>query len=185
MKATWEDSNSSSSDEEDEGEIANMCFMALEDDEVYLSDLEDSKPSYDELENAFDELYITFEKLKLKYNVLKKKHSLATSDLDSLNDEQGNLKLENEELKLKVSTLEIENKAFKDKVTRQNTILEKFTQGSKALENILNHQRCVFDKSGLGYKPHKNEKYFKNFFVKAKSSNESLHTCTFATRMDI
>jgi hypothetical protein len=50
------------------------------------------------------------------------------------------------------------------------------------LENILNSQRCVFDKSGLGYKPYKNEKYFKNFFVKAKSSNESFHICNFCNK---
>ena len=31
---------------------------------------------------------------------------------------------------------------------------------------ILANQKCVFDKRGLGYKTSKNEKYFKNYFVK-------------------
>ena len=31
---------------------------------------------------------------------------------------------------------------------------------------ILASKKCVFDKRGLGYKTSKNEKYFKNYFVK-------------------
>ena len=31
-------------------------------------------------------------------------------------------------------------------------------------------QKCIFDKKGLGYKPFKNKKYFKNYFVKEASS---------------
>ena len=35
---------------------------------------------------------------------------------------------------------------------------------------ILVSQKCIFDKKGLGYKPFKNKKYFKNYFVKEASS---------------
>ena len=35
---------------------------------------------------------------------------------------------------------------------------------------ILASQNYIFDKKGLGYKPFKNKKYFKNYFVKEASS---------------
>ena len=38
---------------------------------------------------------------------------------------------------------------------------------------ILASQKCFFDKQGLGYKPSKNKKYFKNYFVKEASSFSS------------
>ena len=44
---------------------------------------------------------------------------------------------------------------------------------------IFASQKCVFDKRGLGYNSSKNEKYFKNYFIK-ESTSESLSTiCNF------
>lgn len=83
-----------------------------------------------------------FEKLSFKHTTLKNMHSLVTKDFDSLNNGQINLKQD----------------------CSSNTILEKFTQGSKTLKNIINIQICVFDKSDLGYKHHVNQKYFKSYF---------------------
>ena len=47
---------------------------------------------------------------------------------------------------------------------------------------ILTSQKCVFDKKGLGYKTSKNEKYFKNYFVKESTSESSSTICNFCGR---
>ena len=47
---------------------------------------------------------------------------------------------------------------------------------------ILASQKCVFDKRGLGYKFSKNEKYFKNYFVKESTSESSSTICNFCGR---
>jgi hypothetical protein len=65
-------------------------------------------------------------------------------------------------------------------VDKLNTTLAKFTQGSKILNTILINQICVFNKRGLGYQLKKNQKYLKNYFVKAKKSynpNQTCHYC--------
>ena len=66
MKATWDDDNESESDEEAQEEIANMCFMAIDnevkslelDDDDLLDDEIDEKPSYDELLDDFNNLHM-------------------------------------------------------------------------------------------------------------------------------
>ena len=47
------------------------------------------------------------------------------------------------------------------------------------LDNLLNSQKCVFDKGGLGYKPNLKQKYYKNYFVKNTSINNQVvcHYC--------
>jgi hypothetical protein len=74
------------------------------------------------------------------------------------------------------------NKDLTEKLEKQKFTLEKFTQGTKALDIILGNQRCVFDKCGIQYKPKINQKYFKNFFVKAKSRNEPKITCSYCNK---
>ena len=49
---------------------------------------------------------------------------------------------------------------------------------------ILASQKCVFDKRGLGYKTSKNEKYFKNYFVKESTSESSSTICNFVVDDD-
>ena len=45
---------------------------------------------------------------------------------------------------------------------------------------ILASQKCVFDKQqGLGFKSSKNQKYFKNYFVKESTSTSPFTTCNF------
>lgn len=58
MKATWDDNNESES-EEKENEVANMCFMAITNDEVTNSS---SSNSFYDLDNEVDE-NPTYEKL--------------------------------------------------------------------------------------------------------------------------
>ena len=47
---------------------------------------------------------------------------------------------------------------------------------------ILASKKCVFDKRGLRYKTSKNEKYFKNYFVKESTSESSSTICNFCGR---
>ena len=67
MMATWNE-NEESSEKEKEKEVANMCFMVIDDlDEV------NSNFSDEDMHDVFKELYEDFEKLSLKNNSLKKK----------------------------------------------------------------------------------------------------------------
>ena len=47
---------------------------------------------------------------------------------------------------------------------------------------ILASQKCVFDKQGLRFKSLKNQKYFKNYFVKESTSASPSTTCNFFGR---
>ena len=47
---------------------------------------------------------------------------------------------------------------------------------------VLANQKCIFDQNGLGYKPFKNEKYFKNYFVKEASSFSPSIICNLCGR---
>lgn len=92
MKATWDDSDESGSESENE-EVANFCFMAHsdkedeQDDEVTLDPL-----SYDELFEAFENMQNDLEKLGSKYVMLKKKYNVLTSENKSLLDDIACLK---------------------------------------------------------------------------------------------
>ena len=46
----------------------------------------------------------------------------------------------------------------------------------------LTSQKCIFDKQGLGFKSSKNQKYFKNYFVKKSTSESPSTTCNFCGR---
>ena len=59
MMATWNESEESF-EEENEKEVANMCFMAIDELEV------NSNLSDEDIHNVFEELHEDFEKLSLK-----------------------------------------------------------------------------------------------------------------------
>ena len=68
MIATWSESEDESSEEEKEKEVANMCFIAIDElDEV------NSNISDEDIHDAFEELQDDFKKLGLKNVSLKKK----------------------------------------------------------------------------------------------------------------
>ncbi|RVW70631.1 hypothetical protein CK203_056516 [Vitis vinifera] len=76
MMATWSESEESS-EEEKEKEVANMCFMAIDDlDEV------NSNSSDEDMHVIFEELYEDFEKLSLKNNSLKKRIQELEKELE-------------------------------------------------------------------------------------------------------
>ena len=66
---TWSESEESS-EEEKEKEVANICFMAIDElDEVNSNFIDE------DMHDVFEELYEYFEKLSLKNNSLKKENS--------------------------------------------------------------------------------------------------------------
>ena len=67
MMATWSESEESS-EEENEKEVANMCFMVINELDEVNSNFSDK-----DMHDVFKELYEDFEKLSLKNNSLKKK----------------------------------------------------------------------------------------------------------------
>ena len=68
---------------------------------------------------------------------------------------------------------------LRKKSNELNEIFFKFINGQKMLDNVLNSQKCVFDKGGLGYKPNLKQKYYKNYFVNNTSINNQVacHYC--------
>ncbi|GAV90720.1 UBN2 domain-containing protein, partial [Cephalotus follicularis] len=66
-ETTWDDSDPSSSDEESDGEVANIAFMAIEEEEE-----DEVQFSFDELQNAYESLYNEYENVCLKNKSLKK-----------------------------------------------------------------------------------------------------------------
>ena len=72
---------------------------------------------------------------------------------------------------------EIQN--LKKESNNLNDIVLKFTKGQKNLELLLGSQKCAFDKSGIGYKPHAKQKFYKIFFVKPTPKVEVNATCNY------
>ena len=62
MVARWSDSDYS-----DDDEIANLCFMALEEPKVTSNSCDSNPYTFDELQDAFEELAINFDSMNLRY----------------------------------------------------------------------------------------------------------------------
>lgn len=62
---------------------------------------------------------------------------------------------------------------------------EKFSNGQKAFNMILASQKYIFfiKKKKMGYKTHKNEIYYKNYFVQEASSINPYTICNFLWEM--
>ena len=68
---TWDESEEEDQEEEKQEEIANMCFMALNDEVEIQNSLVDDDTLYDELSIAYDKLLTNFKKLATKATLLK------------------------------------------------------------------------------------------------------------------
>ena len=111
MIAAWGESESkSSSDEESDSKVANLSFMAKEEEET----LNEVSPTYDELQEALEELYIELRKMGSKNICLKKMVSSLTIELETSQSE-------NKLLKRNISTLTKE----RDEIKVKNSEIEK------------------------------------------------------------
>ena len=85
-------------------------------------------------------------------------------------------------MKKKNEILRSENEILKKKNEWLTSSLSIFSCGQKSFEMILASQKCVFEKQGLGFKSSKNQKDFKNYFVKESASASASTTCNFYGR---
>ena len=108
--------------------------------------------SYNELHNAFDDLTFEFENLSFKYRKLEAKNQLLLKENNDLLNYKNKLSKENDRLTKEVDKLK--------------PIIDKFTLRSQKLNLMLDNQKTIFDKAGLGCNPNKNQKYLKNMVSK-------------------
>ena len=167
MMATWSQSEDSS-DDESENEVANMCFMDFEDQDEVNSNFDDD----DEVMFEYDELLRDIYKLDKNNTSIKKKVFELKKELDQIKENFS---------KVEASKISLEKK--NEELLKKNewlvSSLSKFFCAQKTFDLIIANQKCVFDKRGLGYKSSKNEKYFKNDFVKESTSESPSAICNF------
>ena len=60
---------------------------------------------------------------------------------------------------------------FIEEINDLKNSLAKFTIGKNNLDILLEKQRCVFDKAGLGYRPDKQQKLYKNFIASTQKNS--------------
>ena len=168
VSAIWGDS--SSDEESDDEEVANICLVAQE--EIEEEEVSDSEPTYDELQSEYNALHSEFIKIVKELVAFKKKNKVLEGKLKDYADCEY------------CSTLDKKNIDL-------TKALEKFTKGSEMLNVILKAQRFVNDKSGIGYDPKlDNEKgkkkaggktYLNYFRHSVHTSNPFAH-CSYCNR---
>ncbi|XP_058002282.1 uncharacterized protein LOC131179452 [Hevea brasiliensis] len=169
LKAIWDES-SDSEDEEIGDQVAQMCFMAIEEssNEVTLND-NVVEFSYDELVNA---LKVMNDELELSH----KRNKLMKSELASLRKEnETSSKVDrplDSNVQKSLDELSLENEKLKNKIVELKTFLSKFAKGKDKLDAILDSQRSPSIKYGLGYSKFTQAPPSKTIFVKASSSNK-------------
>ncbi|GAV83570.1 hypothetical protein CFOL_v3_27016, partial [Cephalotus follicularis] len=174
MVATWDDSDPSSSEEESDEEVANIAFMAIEEEE------DEVNFSFDELQDAYENLFHEYKNVCLKNKSLKKNAISMLKKIENLKNENSYHKNEidilNVSLKLS-NDFEEENKKIKLEIDALKKNFFKFSNSSDKLDNLLGLQRCVFNKAGLSYEEMNNVKHFNNFFVKKVEPKISCNYC--------
>ena len=168
MMTTWSQSEDSF-DDENENKVANMCFMAFEDKDEVNSNFDKNE----EFMFEYDDLLKAIYKLDEMNIFLKKKFVELQKELDEIKEKISKIvELQKLLLRRKIRGLLKKNEWLVSS-------LSKFSYGQKAFDMNLSRQKCVFDKRGLGYKCSKNEKYFKNYFVKESTSESPSTICNF------
>lgn len=186
MTANWESDSSISSDSDSSTpEGSKFCLMAKEgtnEQQEVIEEVSDSSDSFDDL--SYDKLLVSFNTLYVSNSTLKKELERIKLEKKNMIDELEKLNAESKTLVIENEKLKIENEKLNGARSKLEISLSKLTAGKNNLDAILGSQRCVFDKSGLGYNPVKHEKYYKNYFVKQGSYQTvtTFVTCNFCNR---
>ena len=149
--------------------------------------------SFDELQDAFAELHSESIKLAKLVSSSKKTISDLEKEISKLNKEIDILKTEvsisKSSDKVHVSTMTNEKvnsckccSKYVEEIKNLKNSLAKFSIGKNNLDVILGNQRCIFDKAGIGYKPEKQQKFYKNFFSFSQKYNSPFITCFYCGR---
>ncbi|XP_058004001.1 uncharacterized protein LOC131180666 [Hevea brasiliensis] len=168
LKATWDES-SDSEDEEIGDQVAQMCFIAMEEssNEVTLND--------DFIEFSYDELVSALKVMNNELELSHKKNKLLKSELASLRKENETLikddKLLDSNVQKSLDELSLENEKLRNEIAELKTSLSKFAKGKDKLDAILDSQRSPSIKYGLGYSKFAQAPP-KTIFVKVSSSSE-------------
>ncbi|KAG8635646.1 hypothetical protein MANES_16G053115v8 [Manihot esculenta] len=175
FKATWDES--SDTKEEDVGdEVANMCFMALEESSNEVIILDDSTLCDDVVEFSYDELVGALKLMNDELEKSHKKNKILKYELASLKRESENSPKEplpsSDPLQKSLDKLSLENKNLKNEILELKNSLSKFLKGKDKLDEILDSQRSPSIKYGLGYDKSTQANSSKTVFVKATNSNE-------------
>ena len=173
MMATWSDSDISEDESHDDDEVANLCFMALDDPKVILNTHDSNAYTFDELQDAFDELAIDFESMNVKY-----KKMIAKLSIENVMLTKAKIELE-KNLECMTSELDVLSKKNEN---LQNSF-SRFYMGQQKLDMMLETQRAFFDKNGLGFDSCIKETHLKNFFAKSSDSHETSSTCAYCKRI--
>ncbi|KAJ9686943.1 hypothetical protein PVL29_015689 [Vitis rotundifolia] len=136
MMATWNGSEESF-EEEKEKEVANMCFMVINELDEANSNFSD-----EDMHDVFQELYEDFEKLSLKNNSLKRK----IQELEEVKEKFSIVEISKTHFEKENEILRNENEILKQKNEWLTSSLSIFSCGQKSFEMILGSQKCVFDK---------------------------------------
>ncbi|GAV89897.1 zf-CCHC domain-containing protein, partial [Cephalotus follicularis] len=171
MVATWDDSDPSSSEEESDEEVANIAFMAIEEEDEFEVNF-----TFDELQIAYENFFNEYENICLRNNSLKKNVSSMSKEIKNLNYYMNEFDILNVSSKLSIDFKE-ENEKLKLEIDALKKTFSKFSNSSDKLDNLLGLQMCVFDKAGLGYEEMNNVKHFNNFFVKKVEPKISCNYC--------
>nr|KYP69656.1 hypothetical protein KK1_008856 [Cajanus cajan] len=134
MMATWEDLDTTSSEDDEQ---ANICLMADIDSSSEFDDEEVNKSDFVELQYAYNQLLTDSSKISTAYKEQKKRIS----------------ELAKENLLLKKEIAKFSKKLEKrlEEIEILKSDLSKFTLRAKNLENLLKYSKSKNDKSGLGY----------------------------------
>ncbi|GAV80236.1 hypothetical protein CFOL_v3_23697 [Cephalotus follicularis] len=151
MLATWDDSDESSSDEESPEKVGQLALMAIEKEEEENDEV------------IYDELILIVEKYSCIIYDLKKKKKILNVENNDLKKANNMLMLNNKDEK-KIEILEKENECLKIEVDALKKTFSNIYNSSEKLEKLLGMQRCVFDKTGLGYDEMNNVKHYQKFF---------------------
>ncbi|GAV74999.1 hypothetical protein CFOL_v3_18479 [Cephalotus follicularis] len=115
-------------------------------------------------------------------------NSSLKNTIKSINRENVSLKhdlecLSSKSLDDKITSLEKENETVKVEIDALKKTFSKFSNSSEKLDKLLGLQRCVFNKSGLGYDEMNNVKHFQKYLEKKDKQNiSSSMTCNYCNR---
>ncbi|XP_024021626.1 uncharacterized protein LOC112091667 [Morus notabilis] len=129
LQATWDELELGKSNSDEQEEIANMCFMAIDDNEVTSNSklhIEENSIitfSNKDIEHAFSELHEEYTKLAHRNASHRKTIELLKKDITLLTNEK--------------SMILCENVTLKEKVDDLTKIILKFTNGKKNFDQML------------------------------------------------